>query len=64
MSKEAEDKKRLKVIAKVQVTSAFDQWWESNLEDVIPFPPKQIISAVVDNGGLYLIYWYYSEPSY
>ncbi len=48
-----------KVISKVQVTSAFDQWWESDLSSIFTNPDEvTIISAVVENGGLYLIYTY------
>jgi hypothetical protein len=46
-------------ISKVQITSAFNQWWESDLSDIFTEPERVvIISAVIDNGGLYLIYTY------
>lgn len=49
-------------IAKVQVTSDFTRWWESDLKNVIdPSINAKIISAVVENGGLYLIYTYDSK---
>jgi len=49
-------------LSKVQVTSAFQQWWESDLTDIFDEPDEvTIISAVIENGGLYLIYTYIDE---
>jgi hypothetical protein len=47
------------ILAKVNVTSDLTNWWECDLSDVFVTPEKvTIISAVVDRGGLYLIYTY------
>lgn len=46
-----------KVISKVNVTSVFRDWWNSNLTDIFNDPDEvTIISAIEYNGGLYLIY--------
>lgn len=47
-------------IGKVNVTSDFKGWeWQGiELRTVVSVPPHQIISAVVCDGGLYLVYWY------
>jgi hypothetical protein len=51
-----------KVLAKVNVTSDIANWWESDLSDIFVNPDEvEIISAVCDNGTLYLIYTY-SKP--
>ncbi len=51
-----------KKIAKVNVTSDFSRWWESDLSNLITNPDKvRIISAVVYEGTLYLIYEYDTE---
>lgn len=47
------------VIAKVQVSAIFRQWWESDLSDIFTNPDEvTIVSAVVEDGGIYLIYTY------
>ena len=54
-------KKKTKVIAKVNVTSDFDNWWESDLSSLITADEGievTIISAIVNEGSLYLIYSY------
>lgn len=48
-------------IGKVNVTIDCYNWWESNLSSILNVPVTQIISAVVDKGGLYLIFWYDEE---
>lgn len=46
-----------KMLCKVNITSVFRDWWESDLSDIFIDPNKvQIISAVTYEGGLYLIY--------
>lgn len=48
-----------KIISKVNVTSIFRDWWQSNLSDIFANPDDiTIISAIEYNGGLYLIYTY------
>lgn len=47
-------------LAKVQVTSNFSNWWESDLSTIF-FDEQEsvrIVGAVVEGGGLYLIYTY------
>jgi hypothetical protein len=51
-----------KIIAKKQVTSTFDSWWESDLSTIFAdINSITIISAFVEHGGLYLIYTYEIE---
>lgn len=46
-------------LAKVCVTSFFMDWWESDLRDIFVNPDDiKIISAVIEEGKLYLIYTY------
>lgn len=48
-----------KVLTKVQVTGAFNQWWQCDLSDIFTDVSEvNIISAVLENGSLYLIYTY------
>lgn len=50
-------------IGKVPVTSTFQEWWESDLSDLFDDPEGiTIISAVLENGTLYLICSYEEEP--
>lgn len=46
------------VIAKHQITSAQNDWWQSDLSDMVDVPPEQIIGCYEYNGGVYLVYWY------
>lgn len=55
------DKKTKTVIAKVNITSDFSNWWEIDLSAVVSVPKENIISAVIEHGGLYLIYHYQQE---
>lgn len=44
------------VIRKVNITSDFRNFWEIPLETILSIPKENIISAVVEDGALYLIY--------
>lgn len=45
------------IIKKVNVTSDFRNFWEIPLEMILSVPKENIISAVVEDGSLYLIYY-------
>ncbi len=51
-----------KKIAKVNVTGDFRSWWEIDASALFTKPEDvRIISAVVDQGTLYLIYEYETD---
>jgi hypothetical protein len=44
------------MIRKIQIHSMFNDWWETDLKS-IEIKEDQIINVVVENGGVYLIYY-------
>lgn len=50
------ENRKIMTIKKVQLSGDFKNWWETDLSKVLNIDSRNIITVVIEDGGVYLIY--------